>query len=248
MCRHNACVERRRQLISLSTVALLCSLATTVAFAGSATAQATAPSSAVKLLGTAMRDAAAKGSVHETARIRSNAAVVTDRDDVGQASGRQIVASSNGATSEVLVVNGLAYFDGNQAALRSLYDLSPTAAVKVGARWVSVPTSDSLYPEIVGDVTLPSALQEVTPGGHLTETAPTKVDGTPVIGIHGTAPADAGGGSITLYVSRSGAPLPVTATQPSTNGVSSRSTFTGWGEGLVVTAPRRSVSITEFVK
>jgi len=204
-------------------------------------------SSASGLLRTAVRDAEAKGSVHEIEVIRSTAGVNTYRDDVSRTSGLQKSTSSTGISTDVLVVNGSAFFDGNQPALRFLYELSATAAKEIGTGWVSVPKSTALYLVVVGDVTLPSALEQVSPVGPLTETGPTVVDGIRVVGIHGKTPANAGGGTETLYVSRSGQPLPVVAIYASANS-STRATFTRWSEHLTVRAPARSVSITKFAK
>jgi hypothetical protein len=113
---------------------------------------------------------------------------------------------------------------------------------------VSVPKSRPLYIVVVGDVTLPSALQQITPVGHLTETAATKLDGTAVVGIRGKAPAFSGGGTLTTYVSKSDDPLPIAAIYAVASAGSTTASFTRWSEPLTITAPAHSVSITNYTK
>jgi hypothetical protein len=111
-------MQRRRHFSSHSTVALLCGVAATAALGFARNAQAGVAPSASQLLGAAIRDAETKGSVHETEVIKSGGDVITYRDDVTHSSGRQISTSTQGIDTEVLVVNGAAFLDGNQPAWR----------------------------------------------------------------------------------------------------------------------------------
>jgi len=223
-------------------------IAAPVAAVAAVAAQRAAPSAATKLLRTALSDAHAQGSAHETEIGHSTAiAVASYQDNIALDSGNQTIDSSNGLRTKILVVNGTAYLKANQKALTSGYGFSTSIAEEIGNSWVEIPLTDSKYASIASDVTLASALQEVTPLGHLTLTGPAKIGRTPAIGISGAAnPQTTGSGSITLYVSRSATPLPIAATATLKGDTKLVIAFTRWGEHLVFNAPADALAITDL--
>jgi hypothetical protein len=208
-------------------------------------AQAAGPSPAAQLVRAAMSNANAKGSVHETETITTKTYELIFEDDVARDSGAQtFVEKPAGIDTHVLVVNGTAYFDANEFTLHSLYGLSVSAAKEIGARWVSVPKSNSKYAAITGNVTLPSALQAVTPRGHFTETAPTKVNGISAVGIR----SKQAGAVYTLYISQSDPALPLALITTGGNGTRGTVTFADWGEPVDVKPLTNALPIAKFTK
>jgi hypothetical protein len=144
----------------------------------------------------------------------------------------------------VEVVGQTAYMSGNQHALRSYFKFTAKQIAVIGSNWVSIPSSNSAFASIAYDVTVPTALAEVAPSGHLTEGPRTSLDGQNVIAISGGAPtAFAGGtdGRATIYVTASSDPLPVRASVTVTQADHSKLVLTGsmsnWGEHVGVTPP-----------
>ena len=186
--------------------------------------------------------------MHEDELTQAKTFEILYSDDVGRDSGRQTLEISTGIQTHVLIANGAEYFDGNYSALTVFYGLSAAAARKIGNRWVSVPTSNRDYGAVASQVTLASALRHVMPDGQLTETAPRKLDGTPVIGIRGRSGTDV----VTLEVTRSKTPLPLAAiinAPGSTSPIGSTTVkFTDWGERLGIKPPASSLPVADFTK
>jgi hypothetical protein len=205
--------------------------------------RAAQPAPAARLLRAALADAAARGSGHQAVSERAGGSSATLSDDVATHDGRQDIAFSDGGRAQVLVLRDAAYLSGNQPALVNHFGFTATQAQEIGAGWVRVPSSNHAYAAIAAAVTLPSVLTEITPAGPLTETAPTHEDGVSVVGIRGRAPAlYLQPGTLTVYLTRSGQPLPmlVTVTLRATKHAPAGSetiTLSDWGERVAVTAP-----------
>ena len=196
------------------------------------------------LLNQAFADARAKGSFHQA--LAQDAAGVRGVlvDDVTLDSGRQSIASSDGTRAEVEVIGKTAYMYGNQHALKSYFKFTSNQVAVIGSNWVSIPSTDTAFAAIAYDVTVPTALDEVAPSGHLTEGAKTTIHGQHVIAISGGAPSVfAGGrqGKATIYITASSDPLPVGASIEVVQANNSKLTLTGtmgdWGEHVTVTPP-----------
>jgi hypothetical protein len=198
------------------------------------------------LLRSALRDAASRGTVHATEARRSGKATESAVEDLGLNEGTQQVGGSGGWHARIVVVDQTAYISGNAAGLRTYFGFPAAVAQKVGGRWVSFAASKPGYAAASYGATLASTLATITPTGHLTETAPTKIGGTSVIGIRGTGLAlDSGGtpSSITLFVSANANPLPLLALLGDGKGDTKTVTLSSWGEHLVVKAPHGAVSV-----
>jgi hypothetical protein len=212
-------------------------------------AQARQTQSAAQLMRAALADAAAQGSVHEVESETTPSTAGTLTDDVATHEGRQNITHSGGETAHVLVVGGVAYLSGNQAALVHYFGFPTSVAREVGSRWVSVPSSSSGYSTVSADATLPSAIAELAISGHTTETAPTTVDGQSVIGIRGSVPVSGSAHATvtaTLYVSRATSPLPVGATYTDGKGSTETISLTHWGETVALKAPANVIPASQL--
>lgn len=199
---------------------------------------------ATQLLSEAFADAKAKGSFHQSLTQASGGIHGSLEDDVALTSGRQQIVSSNGTRAEVEVVGQTAYMSGNQYALKSYFKFTSSQVAVIGSNWVSVPSTSTVFASISYDVTVPTALDEVAPSGHLTEGPQTTIDGQRVIAISGGVPAGFTGGAAsrtTLYITAGSDPLPVRATIEVAGAKQTKlsllATMSDWGEHVAVTAP-----------
>jgi hypothetical protein len=215
--------------------------------ASSGTSRASGAPDAAQLLKAALSDATAAGSVHEVVRVTEGSGRAIFLDDVATGSGRQDITVTPGIRAHVRVVDRTAYISGNKTALVKYFGFSSSAATAVGDRWASIPSTSGDYASVADDAILQSSLADITPRGHLTELPATRVDGAAVIGIRGALPPATGGtGELTLYITRSSRPLPVSAMFTATeSGVpfTSRSDLSDWGEHLALKPPTISVAV-----
>jgi hypothetical protein len=216
-------------------------------------AHGAAAHSALGLLNEAFANARAYGSFHQTVSQVSGKTHGTLEDNVTLHSGRQLIISSDGTRAQVLVLDGTAYISGNRYALKSYFSFSSSEIDVIGRNWVSIPSTSSAFAAVAYDVTVPTALTEIAPAGHLTESGEQTIDGQRVIGIHGGVPAaTAGGGTgaTTLYVTASSHPLPVRAsTEVNVRGhpkVYLTATMSHWGEHVAVSAPTGQVAAAQL--
>jgi hypothetical protein len=214
------------------------------ALGGSATARSGSVGSATALLNLAFADARAKGSFHQALSQEVGGVRGSLTDDVALTSGRQTIASSNGARARIEVIGPTAYVTGNPRGLRANFKFTRGQVAVIGRNWVAIPSTNSAFASIAYDVTVPTALAEVAPSGHLTAGPRTTVDGQRVIAISGGAPtAFAGGGSghAIIYVTASSDPLPVRAAVEVNQANHAKLVLTGtmsdWGERVRVRPP-----------
>ena len=159
-------------------------------------------------------------------------------------SGKQTVAIGKGLAS-TLLTGGAAYISGNSAGMTSYFGLPSSLVPKVAGHWISVQPSDAAFKSVTANMSLSSALSQVTPAGKLVAGKRLKVDGQRVKAIAGTAPG--GGGRLTLFVSTDARSLPVQAVESVGSGKSASGeivTFSRWGEPLHVSAPSGAIPIS----
>lgn len=237
---------------SVGAAAVLAIAAGSAIGGGCAAAGATQSSAPSLLLRQALADADAQGSVHQVSTDVTAGERATFTDDVAARTGRQDITLTGGSLARVVVVGPTAYFEGNQRALTAYFGIPLSVARELGSRWVEVPSSNRAYGSVSAAATLPSALSELTPTGHLTETTPMKVGGVAVVGIRGAAPTMLKQpGKETLYLSRTRYPLPVSATlQLARSGAAPASTIsttlTHWEEPLRIGRPANSIPISRL--
>lgn len=230
-------------------MALVPALAGAAAVAGVAAAShAAAPSSPQQLVRTAIGDASSKASAH-VVFVGAPLAVVAN-DDVGMHDGIQTAVFPKPDAGELraIVIGATAYVSARPSSLLAYAaGLSKAVAQRAGTRWVSIPSSSSLYSGVALDVTLPSELATVQPTSDVVELAPSMFSGQRVIGIRGkTGPAAVGFTSVTVYLSQSAHPLPVYATFSGPHGIGQVDRFSKWGERIAAAAPANAVSVASL--
>ncbi len=244
--RHVRLVRARSLLAGATAIGVAIVVVLVIGASGGAPAP-----SAVQLMRTALSDANALGSVHVTESETTSSVNATLTNDVATHEGRQNITPSAGEHAEVLIVGGVAYISGNQPVLIHYVGLPAAVASEVGSGWVSIPASSSGYSTVATDATLSSALATLAIRGHLTETAPTTIDGQPVIGIHGEVPIPGSPQTTvaeTLYVSRTNSPLPVSATYTYSKGGIATITLSDWGETVALKAPTNAIPESQLAQ
>jgi hypothetical protein len=202
-----------------------------------------ATGSAQHTLAHALSAAKAEGSARITVEFYSGSSTGKVVQDSAQQSGEQTVAIGNERASVVLV-GQTAYISGNGQGMTSYFGLPSDVVATLGRRWISIRPSDSAFRMIAGNVTLASALANVTPTGNLSTGKRSTVNHQSVRSIAGAAPD---GGRLTLFVAAGGRSLPVEAIESSGSGTSARGeivNFTRWGEHVNVPKPSPVVPIS----
>ena len=138
---------------------------------------------------------------------------------------------------------GPAYFKGDGFWLQQFMGLPASIASKYAGDWIKVPRSNRAYATVAAGVTVASSISELGIDPPLSLTKPATVDGQTVVGIRGKTH----GVRATVYVRKTGVPLPVSAVASGTEGsakVSVSGHLSHWGETVKVSAPKHSVLIT----
>ncbi len=226
----------------LTVVACLLGLAVTTD--ASASVAAGSSGSLKQAVENSVAAATGAGSARITVQFFSGSSTGKVVQDSSLDSGKQTVAIGKGLAS-TLLTGGAAYISGNGAGMTSYFGLPSALVQSLAGRWISVQPTDSAYKSVTANMSLPSALAEVTPSGKLVAGKRLKVDGQQVKTIAGTAPG--GGGRLTLFVSADARSLPVQAVESVGSGKSASGeivTFSRWGEQLHVSAPSVAVPIS----
>jgi hypothetical protein len=192
-------------------------------------------------------DAAARaaGSLHFASTSKEGSTSIVFSDDSGAGGGRQDITMSDGGQMTVLLVSGIGYVNGNATALTQFLGLPAATSAQLAGQWISFSSGSPGYQQVADGVTTGSVLDEISPVGTLTKTAPRTVDGQQVVGITGPAPASAQmpkGSKITLYVAVTGRPLPVSCLE-GTGSSQTNITLTHWGEPVSVTPPPHAIPV-----
>ena len=229
----------------LAAATVIVAAAALIPYASSAAQRrAATPGTATGLLNLAFADARAKGSFHQAVTQLTGSVKGSLTNDVALTSGRQRITSSDGTRAEVEVDGHTAYLTGNAYALKSFFKFTSAEISVIADNWVSIPSTNTAFSSLAYDVTVPTALAEVAPSGHLTQARPEKLDGQEVIAISGgVPPAFAGGsnGHATIYVTATSNPLPIRATvqvtQSNHKPLQLTATMGDWGEHVSVSPP-----------
>ena len=179
------------------------------------------------------------GPVRITVHFFSGSTTGKVVQDSSLRSGEQTVAIGKELASVVLV-GGAAYISGNGQGMTSYFGLPTALGPTLAGRWISVQPADPQFRAVAANVTLASALANVTPSGRLIMGRRSRVNGQAVKSVAGTAPG--GGGRLVLFIAARGRSLPVEAVESSGGGTSARGeivTFSRWVTGSAW--PRRRV-------
>jgi hypothetical protein len=221
-----------------------CLLGLSVTSEGSASAASPSTSSVRQTLQHSLRAAKGAGSVRITVQFFSGSTTGKVVQDSSVGSGEQTVAIGKELASIVLV-GGVAYISGNTQGMTSYFGLPASLVPTLAGRWISVQPTDSAFRAVTANVSLASALVNVTPVRPLVMGKRSRVNGQTVKSIAGAAPG--GGGRLVLFVGAHGRSLPVEAVESNGTGTTAKGeivTFTRWGEHLHVAIPQGAVPIS----
>jgi len=162
----------------------------------------------------ALKDATAAGWVHEIASATGPGHSLKMVNDIGADEGRQAI-DSDGAQSTVLVLNGMAYINGDVTALTRYFGLQTSNPQGLAGKWISIQPTDQNYSAVSAAVTLKSDFSNVI-SGPFTKGRAVAIDGTNLIPLHGFVQGPSGARTIpaSLYVTQTGTVLPVRLQAP----------------------------------
>jgi hypothetical protein len=180
---------------------------------------------------------------------------VTITGDVSTTGGSQtVVAAVNGQTGHVTVtlVNGIAYFRGDEIGLAGFMGLPSSASNQYANRWISLDSTNAAFASVSAALTTSSALTQITVAKPLTFRGTTQKMNEQVFTVGGTTSGTPTGATkpvavpVTLYVETAKAHLPVyyAGTLGPKNKKQTQSVaLSGWNEPVTLRAPVGSVPI-----
>ena len=205
------------------------------------TGKTPSPTTAAQWLSAAMAAAKAKGAVHVEVVNKLHGRTGRYSDDDGPGVGVQRITISPGMRAEVRVMPGVTYFVANRAALTGYFGVSRSLADQAAGRWMVLHPGAPAYAPVTEGVTFGSMLKEMGLRGPLKLLPARTVHGVRVVGIRGTASGPAmrhkPKTAATLWVTESGAHLPVLYTATAPKFGSTTTLFSQWGMKVSVVAP-----------
>jgi hypothetical protein len=173
--------------------------------------------------------------------------------DVGTTSGEQEITIRDGAQTghvSLMVVKKTAYLEGDTLGLESYTGMSKTDSAKLAGTWIAIPSSNSDFSQLTESLIVKTAASAlVYLSGTLVRGKTSTQLGKKVVGVTSTQKSKTGSLNLTLYVSSTGAALPVSVTGTRTaSKVKSTivATFTKWGEKVQRSAPKKSVPFADI--
>jgi hypothetical protein len=211
---------------------------------------APARSSAERVLSASLRAVRAAGSVHVAIALAntSGTKVVQYSDDSGASAGRQVITTGAGGRARVLVVAGVGYIRGNQAALAGFFRFAAPLAARLAGRWISFRRGQPGYRQVTSGVTIAGVIDQLRLAGPLHLTRRSRVRARRVVGVRGRPPAAghlAPGTVAVLQIAATGTPLPVDLRETAPHAHFS-ATFTAWREPVRLTAPAHAIPISSI--
>jgi hypothetical protein len=170
--------------------------------------------------------------------------------DANAIEGRQLVSSGAQGNATILVVSGVAYLDGDANFLQNALGLSSATASTYVGKWISLRPTDPAYQQVAAGLTMGTLLVEALPNGPVKLTPTTTIDGQSVVGIVYNLSEDGVNVSETTYVSTAAPNLIVESVNHASKSgvaVTTKATFSRWGESVVVAAPSGAVPISSIV-
>jgi len=201
-----------------------------------------APPSATRLLAAADKDALAAHWVTLQVEAHSSGTRGLYNEQVGPGSGYQVLTIDKSVATIAMLVGNTAYLKSSERFLRQL-GVAKAEAAKISNRWISVPSTDRMFQQFVGGLTITGALDGTLPLPPLTMGAKIKQGNATEQVIEGRLPAGAGGGSgsATIWVTLGAHPLPARASVDFGHDSGLQTTFGKWGDPLRVTAPKKAI-------
>lgn len=191
----------------------------------------------------------AQQSVHVVCSAPSAQGDDVNTEDVTVANGRAVNTEGD-VTITTTLVDGIAYVSTNTAGVWVSEGIPAAEAAKLAAgEWVSFKPGQSYgskylsYANAIEGMTVADQVAFLQLTGSLTRTAATSAQGVSVYGVTGNAPSSGAGGTESVDIAATGAPLPVRVTVQSGSGTITCD-YSGWDEPLTLTAPTNVVPVT----
>jgi hypothetical protein len=167
-------------------------------------------------------------------------------NDIGAKSGRQVIAI-DGSHSTVIVLHDMAYIKGNEKAIVDYFQIPTKHPAAAAGKWISLAPTDGGYAAVSSAVTIASDFGSVTILGPLREGAVVTLGGHKVLPIIGHVKGSSGSTvPATLYVTTSGTVLPVEF-HVSKGSFSETTSWSDWGESIVLVTPAPSTPIARII-
>jgi hypothetical protein len=208
-----------------------------LASCGGSSGNGIASKTPTEILAASKQAADSAKSVHVFGSIVSNHAPLTLDMSLVAGTGASGRLSQNGASFELIAVDGTIYLRGSAAFYRRIGGAAAAQLLK--GKWLKAPASTPSLASL-GSLTDLRSLLDSTLADHgtLTKGATTSVNGQAVVALHDTA---RGG---TLYVANTGKPYPVQIAKTGQNG--GRVSFDRWNAPVSLTAPQGAIDITQL--
>jgi hypothetical protein len=244
-----------RLLLVISTVAiaLAAGCGTTVAGSkGSDGSNGLSSKSGKQIVAAAVAATTRQSSFHfvETSGAGSSTEQIVA--DVGSGGGEQQITVTDGTQSShvtVLLSKGTAYFTGDAVGLEGFTGLTEKLATQLAGKWISVPSSNAGFSSLAGSLVVKTAASRLVQlDGTISRGVVSSKLGRPAVPVKVVQSTSTGSLALTMYVSTTGAALPILiegttkATGSSARSVSAR--FSDWGEALHLSAPKNSISVS----
>jgi hypothetical protein len=198
------------------------------------------------LLKTTKAAIASQPGVHVAIAASSSSTSTSEQiiADVGTTSGAETIIEGKAEVAvKVTATDG--YVSGNSSGLTKIFGLSSADAKKVGTEWVSWKAGTSQYINLKSSLTI-SAVTALLPKAKGTRLSTNFTTGTQLYVLKWTTATTSSTPklSITLTLSGVGATLPVEQTVTTSGGTKETTTFSQWGEHVVVKAPSVADTVT----
>ncbi len=241
---------RSAGIAALATAATIATIATVVAVTPAWAGTESTPPSAQSLYQAALKATTAK-TVHFVSYASENGVAIRVTGDAGPNSGTQSLTVTKGNTTEKVkakTVGAIGFVQGNSTALRNVLGLTAAQSRTYAGKWLSFPSSNSAFDDLLGGLLSAEIPQELQLGGTLRYDPATKIGGQPALAIRGQVSTVTGKKvPEVLYVPASGTPLPLAEVTnpgaPKAASIHGQLVFTHWGERLTVHAPSHTVSL-----
>lgn len=216
---------------------------TPVSPGSSAAAVSLAGLSGAQVLARVRSAALAAGSVQVLITQTSGARTLRMMDQDATDRGTQTITLGAGNAS-VIVVPGATFLRANHLALTTYFGFTAAMANRIGSQWLRLVPGNPGYTTVTEGVTLADTLKQIAMTGPFTVLTTTR-HGQRVYGVRGlvagpTKPAKV---TATLWVSATGAPLPIEFVASSPGQGTMTATFSQWGQPVAAEPPASALTL-----
>jgi hypothetical protein len=229
---------RRYSYLALFGTALAGAVLAPLALAPAGASTATTAS----VLSAAKTALAKETSVHLEIDAKSGSNTNRVVADLAEKSGSETI-SANGADIKMVITSTWGYVSGNATGLTSILGLTSAQAKKVGSHWITMKAGTTPFVNLSQDATM-AAMTSVLPSAKGMTLSRENHSGTSLFVLRWTTAATSSAPKLTNTFSfrATGATLPV-STSASASNASETTTFTKWGEQVMLHAPAASDTV-----